>query len=133
MGAIRKLYVDLQVRSADAVKSLVAFGRTFQTVDKVVAQAATSIERNADRVAAALARVSSGAAQVRSAGGGGGAGSGSRGSGAGAKRKGPDDLDKAISGANKSVARQSGLADGAKAIRDATAALGPLATKSDRA
>ena len=133
MGAIRKLYVDLQVRSADAVKSLVAFGRTFQTVDKVVAQAATSIERNADRVAAALARVSSGAAQVRSAGGGGGAGSGSRGGGGGTKRKGPDDLDKAISGANKSVARQSGLADGAKAIRDATAALGPLATKSDRA
>ena len=75
MGAIRKLYVDLQVRSADAVKSLVAFGRTFQTVDKVVAQAATSIERNADRVAAALARVSSGAAQVRAAGGSGGGGS----------------------------------------------------------
>lgn len=131
MGAIRKLYVDLQVRSADAVKSLVAFGRTFQTVDKVVAQAATSIERNADRVAAALARVSSGAAQVRAAGGAGGGGS--RGGGGGAKRKGPDDLDKAISGANKSIARQSGLADGAKAIRDATAALGPLATKSDRA
>lgn len=133
MGAIRKLYVDLQVRSADAVKSLVAFGRTFQTVDKVVAQAATSIERNADRVAAALARVSSGAAQVRSAGGASGGSGGSRGSGSGAKRKGPDDLDKAISGANKSVARQSGLADGAKAIREATAALGPLATKSDRA
>ena len=76
MGAIRKLYVDLQVRSADAVKSLVAFGRTFQTVDKVVAQAATSIERNADRVAAALARVSSGAAQVRAAGSGGGGGGG---------------------------------------------------------
>ena len=137
MGAIRKLYVDLQVRSADAVKSLVAFGRTFQTVDKVVAQAATSIERNADRVAAALARVSSGAAQVRAAGGaggtGGGGGGGSRGSAGGTKRKGPDDLDKAISGANKSVARQSGLADGAKAIRDATTALGPLATKSDRA
>jgi hypothetical protein len=69
---------------------------------------------------------------VRAAGGAGGGG-GSRGGGGGAKRKGPDDLDKAISGANKSIARQSGLADGAKAIRDATAALGPLATKSDRA
>ena len=34
MGAIRKLYVDLQVRSADAVKSLVAFGRTFQKLER---------------------------------------------------------------------------------------------------
>ena len=121
MGAIRKLYVDLQVRSADAVKALVGFGRTFQTVDKVVATAAASIERNADRVAQALSRVSSGAAQVRAAGAGGGGGGGSprgRASG-GTGRKGGDDLDRAISGANKSVARQSGLADGAKAIREA--------------
>lgn len=131
MGAIRKLYVDLQVRSADAVKALVAFGRTFQTVDKVVANAATSIERNADRVAQALTRVASGAASVRSAGAAGGAPSRPR--SGGAQRKSGDDLDKAILGANKSVARQGGLADGAKAIRDATAALGPLATKSDRA
>jgi len=131
VGAIRKLYVDLQVRSADAVKALVAFGRTFQTVDKVVANAATSIERNADRVAQALTRVASGAASVRSAGAAGGTPSRPR--SGGAQRKGGDDLDKAILGANKSVARQGGLADGAKAIRDATAALGPLATKSDRA
>lgn len=134
MGAIRKLYVDLQVRSADAVKALVGFGRTFQTVDKVVAAAAASIERNADRVAQALSRVSSGAAQVRAAGAGGGGGGPTRGrASGGAGRKGGDDLDRAISGANKSVARQSGLADGAKAIREASAALGPLATKSDRA
>lgn len=133
MGAIRKLYVDLQVRSADAVKALVGFGRTFQTVDKVVATAAASIERNADRVAQALSRVSSGAAQVRAAGGGGGGGSPRGRATGGAGRKGGDDLDRAISGANKSVARQSGLADGAKSIREASAALGPLATKSDRA
>lgn len=124
MGAIRKLYVDLQVRSADAVKSLVAFGRTFQTVDKVVAQAATSIERNADRVAAALARVSSGAAQVRAAGGGGGGGGGAAKSGAPPTRASKPD---------NTAARVAGLADGTKTIRDATAALGPLATKSDRA
>lgn len=125
MGAIRKLYVDLQVRSADAVKSLVAFGRTFQTVDKVVASAATSIERNADRVAQALARVSSGAAQVRAAGVGGTVG--------GAGPRAPRSTTQRAARPDNSDARRAGLADGSKAIREATAALGPLATKSDRA
>ena len=51
MGAIRTLYTDLKLRSTDALKGLVAYGKQWQAMDKIVANAATSIERNADRVA----------------------------------------------------------------------------------
>lgn len=135
MGVIRKLVTVLALDSSAALKGLVAYGRQWQVIEKVVATAASSIERNADRAAAAMARMATGAAQVRAGGGSSGAGaSAGRGRPAGgAGRKGGDDLDRAISRANVSTARTGGLADGAKAIRDATAALGPLATKSDRA
>lgn len=121
MGAIRTLYTDLKLRSADALKGLVVYGRQWQTVEKVVASAAASIEKNADRAAAAMARMSTGAAQVRTAGSGASGGASRGGSPRAATR------------ADNAMARQAGLADGAKAIREATAALGPLATKSDRA
>jgi len=134
VGVIRKLVTVLALDSTAALKGLVAYGRQWQAIEKVVANAAASVEKNADRAAAAMARMASGAAQVRASGGGGSSGGGSRGrSTGGAGRRGGDDLDRAISRANVSTARQGGLQDGAKAIREATAALGPLATKSDRA
>ncbi len=135
MGAIRTLYTDLKLRSDAALKGLVAYGRQWKAIERVVANTATSIEKNADRAAAAMARMSSGAATMRGAGGGGGGARATspRASTGGAGRKGGDDLDKAIARANTSAARQSGLTDGARAIKDATAALGPFATKSERA
>ena len=186
MGAVRTLYTDLKLRSADALKGLVAYGRQWQTVDKVVATAAASIERNADRAAAAMARMADGAAGLRAAGGGGGGGFGGGRTGGGrgpdpavvaarqqraeqaarrredaneqraevaarrleeqrqrdasratAKRSrggsGDDPLDGIMADAGRSSARAGGLADGAKAIRAATDALGPFATKAERA
>ena len=186
MGVIRRLVTELELRSATALKGLVAYGRTWQTIEKVVANSAAAIERNADRAAAAMARMADGAAAVRASGGGSGGGGGGRRGGGGrgpdpaavatrqqkadqaarrreeaneqradvaarrleekrqkeaeratAKRArakpGADPLDGIMAGAGRSAARQGGLADGAKAIRDATAALGPFSTKSDRA
>ena len=120
MGAIRTLAVDLIVNSTKGVKSLVAFGREFKAVERIVANAATSIERNADRVAAALTRVAAGAANVRTVG-------------AAPSRPPRASAPRSATRTDNAMARQAGLADGAKAIKDATAALGPLATKSDRA
>ena len=120
MGAIRTLYTDLKLRSTDALKGLVAYGKQWQAMDKIVANAATSIERNADRVAAALTRVAAGAANVRTVG-------------AAPSRTPRASAPRSATRTDNAMARQAGLADGAKAIKDATAALGPLATKSDRA
>lgn len=121
MGAIRTLYTDLKLRSTDALKGLVAYGKQWQAMDKIVANAATSIERNADRVAAALTRVAAGAANVRTVGV------------APSTRTPRASAPRSTTRTDNAMARQAGLADGAKAIKDATAALGPLATKSDRA
>lgn len=162
MGAIRTLYTDLKLRSADALKGLVAYGKQWQTIEKVVANAATSIERNADRAAAAMARMATGAA--RAGGGGGGGGPRAPNPARDAARKAREDAAQARLDAREQAAAQrfidqqaakrareankrdaigansgrlgaraGGLADGSKAIREATAALGPLATKSDRA
>jgi TP901 family phage tail tape measure protein len=130
-GAIRTLYTDLKLRASEAVKGLKAYDKLWGTVAKSVDAAATSIERSADRAGAALARIAEGAANVRASvprGAGMGAGSSAP---RASKRPAADPLDAAIRRANISTAQQAGLAAGAVAIKDATAALTPFSTKAD--
>jgi len=138
MGAIRSLYTDLRLRATDAVKGLKAYDKLWKTVAASVDASATSIERAADRASSALARIAEGAAVVRSAvprSGGSPTSAPSRApsSKGPATRRGPDPLDKAIRAANIGEAGRAGLAAGSVAIKEATAALGPLASKTDAA
>lgn len=139
MGAIRSLYTDLRLRATDAVKGLKAYDKLWKTVAASVDASATSIERAADRASSALARIAEGAVVVRSAvprAGGPPTSAPSRASsskGPATRRAGPDPLDKAIRAANIGEAGRAGLAAGSVAIKEATAALGPLASKTDAA
>ena len=138
MGAIRSLYTDLRLRATDAVKGLKAYDKLWKTVAASVDASATSIERAADRASSALARIAEGAAVVRStvpraAGGPSSAPARAPSSKGPATRRGPDPLDKAIRAANIGEAGRAGLAAGSVAIKEATAALGPLASKTDAA
>lgn len=129
-GVLRRLVTEVVLKSTKAVKDLKAYDALWKTVAKSVDASASAIERSADRAAAAMSRISAGAANVRASVPRGGGGSG-RGSGGGASRK--DPLDAAIGSANKTAARQAGLAAGAQTINEATSALGRLATASDKA
>lgn len=137
MGAIRSLYTDLRLRATDAVKGLKAYDKLWKAVAASVDASATSIERAADRASSALARIAEGAAVVRSAvpraGGAPSSAPARAPSSKAPRRAGPDPLDKAIRAANIGEASRAGLAAGSVAIKDATAALGPLASKTDAA
>jgi len=135
MGAIRSLYTDLRLRATDAVKGLKAYDKLWKAVAASVDASATSIERAADRASSALARIAEGASVVRSAvpraGGAPSSAPARAPSSKAPRRAGPDPLDKAIRAANIGEAGRAGLAAGSVAIKEATAALGPLATKAD--
>lgn len=135
MGAIRTLYTDLALRADKAVKGLKLYDRLWKQVAKSVETSATAIEKAADRSAAAMARISEGAALLR-AGAGAGAGSSPRASSPRAPstrtaKPAKDPLDAAIKAANVAESRRAGLAAGTTAINDATAALGKHASKMD--
>lgn len=119
-GVLRRLVTEVVLKSTKAVKDLKAYDALWKTVAKSVDASASAIERSADRAAAAMSRISAGAASFRAGAprGSGGAGNG------GAGR-----ADSAV----KVAARQAGLAAGAQPVNDATAALGRMATASDKA
>lgn len=121
-GVLRRLVTVIELRSREALAGLKLYDRTWKAVAKGVDAAAAQIEKSADRAAAAMSRVSAGAAGVR-AGAGGGAGGRGRGGGGAAGR----------AAAGPSAARQAGLAAGAAPISDATKALGAFASASDKA
>jgi len=139
MGAIRTLYTDLVLRADKAVKGLKVYDRLWKGVAKSVETSATIIEKAAERSISAMARISEGASTLRavsteartarapSSGTGGGGGRPR------AAKPGKDPLDKAIRSANIGEAARAGMAAGATAVNDATAALGKLSTKADTA
>jgi len=142
MGAIRTLVTKLVLDADAALKGLKAYDKAWTTVASSVEATATRIEKAAARASASLASVAAGAGEVSAAsrgGSGGGAGRGIPRAGGGAgtarapRKAGPDPLDKAIRAANIGEAGRAGLAAGSVAIKEATAALGPLASKTDAA
>lgn len=87
---IRKKVVKIGLDAADALKGLKVFEKAFQATANVVDKVAGSIEKSADRAAAALAKLGQGAGAVREAARGSGGGSGPKapsGYGAGSKFK----------------------------------------------
>lgn len=136
MGAIRTLYTDLVLRADKAVKGLKLYDRLWKQVAKSVETSATAIEKAADRSAAAMARISEGAAVLRAGAGAGMGGASPRASSprapsTRAAKPAKDPLDAAIKAANVAESRRAGLAAGTTAINDATAALGKHASKMD--
>ncbi len=130
MGAIRTLFTDLGLRADKAVKGLKLYDKLWQQVAKSVETSATAIEKAADRSAAAMARISEGAAALRASAPLSRAAPSGRGGGATAKPK-RDPLDAAIKAANVGESRRAGLAAGAETIKDATLALDKYASKTD--
>lgn len=139
MGAIRTLVTKLVLDANDALKGLKAYDKAWTTVASSVEATATRIEKAAARASASLASVAAGAGSVAMGAGLGARGpaaprAGGGGSPSARQRKaGPDPLDKAIRAANIGEAGRAGLAAGSQAINAATAALGPLASKSEQA
>lgn len=132
-GVLRRLVTEVVLKSQAAVKGLKAYDALWKTVAKSVDASASAIERSADRAAAAMSRVSAGAANVRASAGAAASTGRGGGGGGGSRRPGKDPLDAAVASANKTAARQAGLAAGAQTVNDATAALGRFATASDKA
>lgn len=130
MGAIRTLFTDLGLRADKAVKGLKLYDKLWQQVAKSVETSATAIEKAADRSAAAMARISEGAAALRASAPASRAAPSGRGGGGTAKPK-RDPLDAAIKAANVGESRRAGLAAGAETIKDATSALDKYASKTD--
>ena len=132
MGAIRTLFTDLGLRADKAIKGLKLYDKLWQQVAKSVETSAAAIEKAADRSAAAMARISEGAASLRASAPSSRAAPGVRGGGGGGTVKPKrDPLDAAIKAANVGESRRAGLAAGTESIKDAVSALDKYATKTD--